>query len=70
MFPLVSPRSRIFRTPSKNSYSYKFSLVLGLLLIALVAITSACSSLNAGAPAATSKPAQWLPNPFVNRNRV
>ena len=60
MFPLVSPRSRIFRTPSKNSPSSEFSLVLGLLLITLVAITSACSSLNAGAPSATSKPAQTI----------
>ena len=60
MFPLVGSRSRIFRTSSENSSTSKFSLALGLLVITLVAITCACSSLNAGTPVATSKPAQTI----------
>ena len=57
MFPLVSFQSRIFRASSKPST--EFSIVLGFLLVTLIALTSACSSLNAGTPSsATSKPAQ------------
>src|ERR1700757_753702 len=59
MFPLVSFQSRIFRASSSNRPSTEFSIVLGFLLITLIALTSACSSLNAGSPSsATSKPAQ------------
>src|ERR1700746_3680951 len=59
MFPLVSFQSRIFRASSRNRPSTEFSIVLGFLLIGLIALTSACSSLNAGSPSsATSKPAQ------------
>ena len=59
MFPLVSFQSRIFRASSRNRPSTEFSIVLGFLLIGLIALTSACSSLNAGTPSsATSKPAQ------------
>jgi Putative Ig domain len=59
MFPLVSFQSRIFRASSRNRPSTEFSIALGFLLIGLIALTSACSSLNAGTPpSATSKPAQ------------
>jgi Putative Ig domain len=59
MFPLVSFQSRIFRASSSNRPSTEFSIVLGFLLITFIALTSACSSLNAGTPSsATSRPAQ------------